>query len=178
MTHAFNALCKVTQLHLVYFHVSQRNLSNSNQGWCSITSQLSLWCNTTEESQKNNNSSFSRTSWGTEVSHCSLADQFQRHSLSQVHSAACILHWVWIDGLWRILNFDGFVFGTAFAFKAFTYMDTSGGSFQNWIQSFSKTFSLLPKLNTDSLRQRASRASVLEVGPAGELALMTKRRSH
>lgn len=52
MTHAFNALCKVTQLHLVYFQVSPRNLSNSNQGWCSITSQLSLWCNTTEESKK------------------------------------------------------------------------------------------------------------------------------
>ena len=57
-------------------------------------------------------------------------------------------------------------------------MDTSGGSFQNWIQSFSKTFSLFPKLNTDSLRQRASRASVLEVGPAGELALMASPFGH
>lgn len=52
MTHAFNALCKVTQLHLVYFQVSPRNLSNSSQGWCRITSQLSLWYNTTEESEK------------------------------------------------------------------------------------------------------------------------------
>lgn len=52
MTHAFYALCKVTQLHSVYFQVSPRNLSNSSQGWCSITSQLSLWYNTTEESEK------------------------------------------------------------------------------------------------------------------------------
>lgn len=85
------------------------------------------------------NSSFNRTSRGTEVSHCSLADQFQRRSLSQVHSAACILHWVWIDGLWRILNFDGFVFCTAFAFKAFTCMDTSGGSFEKWMQALEVT---------------------------------------
>ena len=136
MTHAFNALCKVTQLHSVYFQVSPRNLSNSNQGWCSITSWLSLWYNTTEESKKEKKK---RTLWGTEVSHCSLADQFQRHCLSQVHSATCILHWVCIDGLWRILNFDGFVFCTAFAFKAFTCMDTSRGSFQNWRQSFEVT---------------------------------------
>lgn len=43
---------------------------------------------------------------------------------------------------------------------------------------FPKLFHFFPKLNTDSLRQRASRASVLEVGPAGELALMASPFGH
>lgn len=145
MTHAFSALCKVTQLHSVYFRYLQEILATAAKD--DVASLLSCLCGIIPQRKvkKNDNSSCNRTSWGTEVSHCSLADQFQRHCLSQVHPAACILHWVWIDGIWGILSFDGFVFGTAFAFKAFTCMDTSGGSFQNWIQSFSKTFSLFSK---------------------------------